>query len=160
MQKENLLDVLLYLFENYMDSESNQLNEPSELSVELLKAGYDPEDIQRALNWLDELQVSLGDFKRTKKLGIDTIRIFSVEEQLKLSCDARNYLLYLEKLGFIDAKTREVIIGRAMSLSELSIDVQEIKWISLTVLLTQPEHKDKLARLEALVLNDQGYVRH
>lgn len=160
MLKENLLDVLLYLFENYMDSETGFLREEGELSAELLQAGFDQQDIKKAVNWLDELQVALGAYKRSKKLGTDTIRIFSGEECLKISNEARGYVLYLERIGFIDAKSRELIIDRAMTLDGSVVDVMEIKWISLTVLLTQPEHKDKLVRLEALVLKDQGYIRH
>ena len=160
MQKENLLDVLLYLFENYMDSESDLMEKPAELTAELLHAGYDSNDIKRALKWLDELQVGLGQWNPSTNVSISAVRIFSAAEQFKINDDARNYVLYLEKLGFIDDKSRELIIDRAMSLDEHSINVQEIKWISLTVLLTQPERRDKLALLEALVLNDHGYVKH
>ncbi len=160
MQKENLLDVLLYLFENYMDSESDLMEKPSELTAELLHAGYDGNDIKKALKWLDELQVALGDFNTSSITSISAVRIFSAAEQFKINDEARNYILYLEKLGFIDAKSRELIIDRAMSLDEHTINVQEIKWISLTVLLTQPERRDKLALLEALVLSDHGYVTH
>lgn len=160
MLKENLLDVLLYLFENYMDSESGLMEKPAELTAELMHAGYDSNDIKRAFKWLDELQVALGNFNPSSKITLSTVRIFNTAEQFKINDEARNYILYLEKLGFIDAKSRELIIDRAMSLDEISVNIQEIKWISLTVLLTQPEHKDKLARLEALVLNDQGYVKH
>ncbi len=160
MEKESLLDVLLYLFEAYMDSEIHLTEEPSVLSRELRQAGFTQDEIKKALVWFDELQVSLGAFKKSKRLGSQTIRVFSCAEEFKLTREARDYLLYLESVGFVDAKSRELIIDRAMTLDGSVVDVAEIKWMSLTVLLTQPDQKDRLAHLEALVLNEQGYVRH
>lgn len=163
VQKESLLDVLLYLFENYMDADHetfHQSQRTDDLSRDLLQAGFEYKEIQRALRWIDELQIALGDFNRANALRFDVVRVYSAEEQIRITDQARNYIFYLERLGFIDAKSRELIIDRALTLEERVIDVNEIKWIALTVLLTQPEKKDKLAQLEALVLSEHGYIRH
>lgn len=161
VQKDSLLDVLLYLFEHYAEADqAGAIHQVDELSEDLLQAGFDHREIKRALAWLDELQISLGHFNQEKASSTGALRFYSIEESMRITEKARDYLLYLERLGFIDVFSRELIIDRAMTLEHSIVDVNEIKWLALTVLLTQPSKRDKLAHLEALVLNEHGYVRH
>ena len=52
---ENMVDVLIYLYENYMDGESQPPTDQSDLEDELSQAGFTSAEIQKALRWLDEL---------------------------------------------------------------------------------------------------------
>ena len=61
--KENVLDVLMYLFETYVDTEEDPEPDHNELRNELSRAGFADLEIERALDWLDGLtdqQDSLG----------------------------------------------------------------------------------------------------
>ena len=51
--KENVLDVLMYLFETYVDTEDEPEADHSELRDELALAGFGDPEIDRALDWLD-----------------------------------------------------------------------------------------------------------
>ena len=46
--KENVLDLLIYLFENYMSADDEPRPDRSTLKVELDKAGFAEPDIERA----------------------------------------------------------------------------------------------------------------
>ena len=55
MMKENVLDVLMYLFENYMNSESGQEPDQESIRVELEEAGFHHGEIKKASAWLEGL---------------------------------------------------------------------------------------------------------
>jgi len=50
---ENMVDVLIYLYENYMDGESRPPVDQDELESELSDAGFSSSEISEALTWLD-----------------------------------------------------------------------------------------------------------
>ena len=53
--KENVLDVLMYLFETYVDAEEEPEPDQNELRIKLASAGFGDTEIDRALLWLDAL---------------------------------------------------------------------------------------------------------
>jgi Smg protein len=53
--KDNVLDLLIYLFENYMGADDEPRPDRATLKVELDKAGFAEGDVERALEWLDGL---------------------------------------------------------------------------------------------------------
>lgn len=56
-------------------------------------------------------------------------RIFSVDECEKLSLDCRSAIIRLEQIGAITPLLRETLIYKAMSSTANRIDVNELKWI-------------------------------
>ena len=52
---ETVLDVLMYLFENFSDQDSDQSPDQMVLREELLQAGFAEPEVDRALDWLEEL---------------------------------------------------------------------------------------------------------
>ena len=53
--KENVLDVLMYLFETYVETEEDPEPDQNELRMELSRAVFGDSEIERALAWLDGL---------------------------------------------------------------------------------------------------------
>ena len=53
--RENVLDVLMYLFETYMDNDIEEEPDHNEMRDELEQAGFGDLEIDRALEWLDGL---------------------------------------------------------------------------------------------------------
>ena len=55
--KESVLDILIYLFENYFDAELSVAPEPDRdtLKEELERAGFSEREVGRALEWLEQL---------------------------------------------------------------------------------------------------------
>jgi Smg protein len=101
--KESVLDILIYLFENYFDADLDLAPEPDRdtLKDELERAGFSEREVGRALEWLDQC----ADPERTGvHCGFDqapsrSIRVFDAHEQARLDSDCRGYILYLENIG-------------------------------------------------------------
>ncbi|MEM6936394.1 MAG: DUF494 family protein, partial [Pseudomonadota bacterium] len=53
--KENVLDVLMYLFENYMYDEPDDDPDRASLESSLSEAGFSDREINKAFDWLDGL---------------------------------------------------------------------------------------------------------
>ncbi|MDD2864235.1 MAG: DUF494 family protein, partial [Methylococcales bacterium] len=53
--KENIFDVLMYLFENYMDDEREIPPDNDIVKTELLEAGFEHKEVVRAFDWLESL---------------------------------------------------------------------------------------------------------
>src|SRR5580704_12842259 len=94
--KDNVLDLLIYLFENYMSADDEPRPDRITLKVELEKAGFAEGDIERALEWLDGLS---GDpLGKVAEATARAVRVFSSQELVRLDTDVRGYLMYLENV--------------------------------------------------------------
>jgi len=157
--KENVLDVLMYLFETYVDTEDEPEPDQNELRDELSRAGFGDPEIERALDWLDGLtehQESLV-FQRSSGRGT---RLYSDFEQQRLDAACRGYILYLEQIGILSAPQREILIDRLLALDAPDIDVEQIKWVVLMVLFSQPGQELAYARMEDLVFDETTGLVH
>ncbi|MGB0956156.1 MAG: DUF494 family protein [Panacagrimonas sp.] len=154
--KETVLDVLMYLFENYQHGEFSDADNQDTLRDELIAAGFPEDEVNHAFTWLD----GLSDHRQQPALFGPTgaMRIYAAEEQMRLSTDCRGFLLYLEQLGILDSAAREVVIDRLMAFSD-EIDLERVKWVCLLVLVNQPDGEDAFEHLEDMVYY-QGDYRH
>jgi Smg protein len=151
--KENVLDVLMYLFETYVDTEDDPEPDQSELRAELSRAGFGDAEIERALEWLD----GLTDQQECLNYGSQTehgTRIYNEFEHERLDASCRGYITYLEQIG------REILVDRLLALETRDIDVEQIKWVVLMVLFSQPGQELAYARMEDLVFEDNSDLLH
>lgn len=145
--KENVFDVLIYLFENYMDGETEQTPDPDAIRTELLEAGFPQGEINKAFDWLE----SLSEQKPIKTASTPAFRVYSSQECAKLDVECRGLLMFLEQCGILTPASREMVVDRAMALNEESIALENLKWIVLLVLFSQPDEEVAFARMENLV---------
>ncbi len=145
--KENIFDVLMYLFENYMEDEIEMLPDSDIIKTELEEAGFEQIEVNKAFVWLESLSLQ-GSIKPTVTKAF---RIFCTEEQAKLDLDCRNLLMYLEHIGILNARNREIVIDRAMALEHEEISLEKLKWIVLMILLSQPDEELAFSRMEDIV---------
>lgn len=155
---ENMVDVLIYLYENYMDGEGQPPVDQSELEDELAQAGFSNPEIEKALRWLDELAAGADAQCRDHKVG--SLRIYSDEECVKLDLEARGFLLFLEQNAILDPASRELVIERALAIDHPVVAVDELKWVVLLVLLNRPGREDAFTQMEDLVYNDAPEYLH
>ncbi len=154
---ENLIDVLIYIYENYMDSEQAMPMDQIALEEELLQAGFKEGEVNKAFDWLDELawrQGSLVDYGETSVASYST-RVFSPQEQQKMDIEIQSMLLNLEQMGILDPRSRELVIERGMAIETDELTPEDIKWIVLLVLLNQPGQENAFALMEELVYNGE-----
>ena len=157
--KENVLDVLMYLFESYVDAEDEPEADHNELRDELARAGFGDPEIDRALDWLD----GLTDHQDNLTFSAQTshgMRIYSEFEQERLDAACRGYIAYLEQIGILSPPQREILIDRLLALESTDIDVEQIKWVVLMVLFSQPGQELAYARMEDLVFEESTGAIH
>lgn len=157
--KENMLDVLLYLFENYMIEGQEFQPDQETLSIELAQAGFGDGEINKAFDWLEDLS-ELCDPPSTSVNGgaVTSIRHFSPEEQGRFDAQARSLLLKFEQSGILDPETRELVIDRIMALETAEIDTEHLKWVIMMVLCNRPGHEEVVAWAEELIID--GIEQH
>jgi Smg protein len=153
--KENVFDVLLYLFENYMDADSEQMPDPDSIRTELIAAGFPHRDIDKAFQWLESLTQG-----QPIQTTMPTFRIYAPEEMAKLDHECRGLLLFLEQSGILNPSNRELVIDRAMALSTEELSLENLKWIVLMVLFSQPDQELAFARMEDLVYDNAPLALH
>lgn len=157
--KENVLDVLMYLFENYMYEEPDADPDQDQLQSSLLEAGFTEGEINKAFDWLEGLadQRHLGNLQAHPG---GPVRVYSEIEQQRLDVECRGFLQFLENTGVIDSIRRELIIDRVMALESGDVDPEDLKWIILMVLFNQPGQEASYAWMESLMFENQTEYQH
>ena len=145
--KENVFDVLIYLFENYMDREIDLAPDPDLIRTELAEAGFPQAEINKAFEWLE----SLTEQQAIKPVSSPAFRVFSSQEAARLDTECRGLILFLEQSGILTPASRELVIDRIMAFNEDSISLENLKWVVLMVLFSQPDEEIAFARMEDLV---------
>jgi Smg protein len=135
---ENVIDVLIYIYETYMDGDQPVPPDQIIMQEELLNVGFQEGEITKAFDWLDELAWRQGMLSENGVLDSSSMRIYAEQEMLRLDSDARGMLLFLEQNGILDPISRELVIERAMALGSNELDIDDIQWIVLLVLVNQP----------------------
>lgn len=157
--KENVLDVLMYLFETYVDTEEEQEQDQNELREELVRAGFHDAEIDHALDWLDGLGVN-SDLLAPNSQTEHGTRIYTAIELERLDSACRGYILYLEQIAILSPEQRELVLDRLLALDSPDIDVEQVKWVVLMVLFSQPGQEQAYARMEDLVFDDDAGAIH
>ncbi len=153
----SVLDVLMYLFETF--SEHDEATDHGVLRQELLQAGFGEPEVDRALDWLEDLnRTPDGPFPSAP--GGHAVRLFNALEMSRLDTSCRGYLIYLEHIGILSPLSRELVIDRLMALGPGEIDVEQVKWVTLMVLFSQAEQENAFARMEDLVFEENTGLVH
>ncbi|MEW8013365.1 MAG: DUF494 domain-containing protein [Candidatus Sedimenticola endophacoides] len=156
---ESVVDILIYLYENFMDSDPGEPSDQEAIHEDLLQAGFSEQEICKAFEWLDEL--ALGQDRQPHAVHTDrSLRIYTQTEQNRLDLDSRGLILFLEQNGILDQTSRELVIERAIALDTHPITVEELKWVVLMVLMNQPGQESAFAQMEDLVYNDDPVYLH
>ena len=152
--KESVFDVLMYLFNNYLDDEYELNADQESLQGILTHAGFEEVQVRKAFDWLESLTYEDLLQSGNKPQNKISHRIFNSFEIEKLSLECRGLLTYLEQTGILDSQNRELVIDRVMALESDEIDVYQLKWVVLMVLMNQPGQEDAFAWMEEVVMNE------
>ncbi len=161
----SVLDILIYVFDRYMLDEAPEMLERDDLARDLERAGFGHAHVERALDWLAELVEAANRGERPVAPEIPgsaaelagnralagtarSVRVFSECELARLSTECRGFLLTLERLGVLSAQQREVVVERMLALDADELDTEQLKWVVLMVLSSQPDGGQAFARME------------
>jgi Smg protein len=158
MKEETILDVLLYLFENYIYDDPDVVRDRDSLQKNLHQAGFSPTEINKAFDWLDELSHDRPASAVSRPNA--SLRLFSEIELQRLDTESRGFLMFLEQHGVLDAGQRELVLDRVMALDQEEIDLDDLKWVVLMVLFNQPGSEAAFAWMESQMFGDEPEPIH
>ncbi|BDX04501.1 DUF494 family protein [Planctobacterium marinum] len=152
-----MFDILMYLFENLVHSESEFRVDQDELTEELIRAGFHHDEIYKALAWLEKL-AALQDSDINPYLSSANshavARVFTAEEEVRLDVECRGFLMFLEQINVLDACTREMVIDRVMEIDANDFCLEDLKWVVLMVLFNVPGKENAYAQMEDLLFEE------
>jgi Smg protein len=140
MYIEGMFEVLVFVYENYWRGDA--CPELEQLGRKLSAAGFDLEDIQQALSWLDELNLAshkteLIDISQAKREqhteSAQSMRVYSVAEQDHLGAACLGFINFLESADVLSPHMREIVMDRAMAIPGNPIHLDDLKIIVLMV---------------------------
>jgi len=155
-----MFEILMFLFENYMDGSVSLKMDNDTIVTELQRIGFDRYEIDRALDWLEGLHCFQQTIQSGPNITSQSIRHYVPIEVEALGVAGIEFLTHLERLSIIDPLTREVAIDRVMALDSREVDMGRIKWVILMVLFNQPDKKAALSLLQDMILADAFDALH
>jgi Smg protein len=157
--KENVLDVLMFLFEKYFYDEPEGEPDRADMEDNLHEAGFTNAEIDKAFHWLD----GLAEQRHQPELQMQTdrpIRVYVDSELNRLDTECRDFVMYLENIGILDAQRRELVLDRLMALEAEEITLEDLKWVVLMVLFNQPGQEANYAWMEDFMFDSDQEYRH
>jgi len=150
-----MFDVLVYLYENYWRPDA--CPDHQQLRRKLSAVGFESEEIQEALRWLDGLANSAESVSGSAAAG--SIRLYSDAERELLGEESIGFICFLESAGVLPAPMREMVIDRATAVGAGPIELEDLKIIVLMVFWSLGEEPDALI-LDELFVDAEDRLIH
>jgi Smg protein len=152
-----MFDVLVYLYENYSAFEA--CPDATALGRSLADAGFDDDEIREALAWLQGLARIVQDTDAQPLERSAGLRVYADSEIERLGTAAVGFLMYLDSAEQLTAVQREIVIERALAITDSPLSVATMKIIVLMVLWSHSADVDFLL-LEELLDDDDPHPMH
>lgn len=146
-----MFEVLAFVYENYWRGDA--CPQSGQLGRKLSAHGFDADEINVALRWLDELSQatqglplmphptdpsaaivsaprSQGD---VRPASAGAMRVYSGIEQDMLGAECLGFLHFLESAGVLPGGLREIVVERAMAAPSCPVSLDDFKIILLLV---------------------------
>jgi len=150
-----MFDVLVYLYENYWRPDA--CPEHDQLARKLTAVGFESDEIEEALNWLDGLasaaQAHVG------SQAARSMRVYSPAEQEHLGEHCIGFVSFLESAGVLPPPMREMVLDRAAAIPGAPVDLEDLKIIVLMVFWSLGEEPDALI-LDELFVDEEDRLIH
>ena len=150
-----MFDVLVYLYENYWRPDACPDHE--QLTRKLTSVGFESDEIQEALRWLDGLAHSAGSSVSPQRGN--SLRVYSEVERELLGDDSIAFISFLESAGVLPPAMREMVIDRASAVGACPIELDDLKVIVLMVFWSLGEEPDALI-LDELFVDPEDRLIH
>lgn len=104
-----MFDVLVYVYENYWRPDA--CPDHDLLTRKLSAVGFESEEIEDALAWLDGLERGLP--ADTLAQSPQSVRVYTVAERDLLGEESVGFISFLESAGVLPPAMREMVLDRA-----------------------------------------------
>ena len=149
-----MFDVLVYLYENYWRPDACPSHQ--QLSRKLSAVGFESDEIQDALKWLDGLASSAQ--SSSGEQGAHSMRVYSAAERELLGDDSIGFISFLESAGVLPPAMREMVLDRASAIGEGPLPLDDLKIIVLMVFWSLGEEPDALILDELFVAPEERLI--
>ena len=149
-----MFDVLVYLYENYWRPDA--CPDHRQLSRKLSAAGFERDEIQEALRWLDGLAVSAEANVASQQPG--SHRIYTEAERELLGDESIGFIRFLESAGVLPPAMREMVVDRATAVGVGPMELDDVKVIVLMVFWSLGEEPDALILDELFVAPEERVI--
>jgi len=162
MTTGSVLKVLIYVYDHYMLADPADVPERHRMLQDLRQRGFSVSEVVHAMEWLsalvgDQPAVPVPADGEATACGL---RVFADGELSRLSPDSRAFLMLLDRQHVLTPRQRELVIDRALALDVEEVDVEQLKWVVLLVLSSQPGQELAFARFESVMSAAGGPIRH
>ena len=152
MIKQSVVDVLMFIFERFLDDENEVTEEDNDIHSHLEEMGFNQLEITMAFDWLEDL-ATIQDGAHYVPVKTNSTRVLSEEEKSILCEECYGLIVYLEQSGILQADTRELVLDRVVALNQ-PLDIEQFKWIIMIVLHKHPGKENAYAWMESLVFDE------
>jgi Smg protein len=158
--RERVLAIVNLIAQYVLGAEDAPISE-QELMTELMSVGFDAEEINDAISWMETiaLQPQTDTATISPLMELPTYRVFTEQEQQKLTDGARGFLIKVRNMGLLTNEAQEEIIDRATHSAEDPINEQEIKIITTLTLLSRSSNL-WLREINCILENDWDRIYH
>lgn len=150
-----MFDVLVYLYENYWRPEACPDHE--QLTRKLSAVGFEAEEIQDALAWLEGLTQG-AEARDTPPPHQHSMRIYLPHEQELLGEESMGFICFLESAGVLSPPMRELVVDRATAVGAGPLPLDDLKIIVLMVFWSLGEEPDSLILDELFVAPEDRLI--
>lgn len=143
-----MFEVLAFVFENYAHGQA--CPELAHLERKLNAVGFETDEIQEALAWLDDLNLAARGLQPAAADQPDepspgpglherlvqspnSMRVYATAEQNHLGPDCLGFITFMESAGVLPAYMREIVMDRAMAAPGSPVPLDDFKIIVLMV---------------------------
>ncbi len=147
-----MFEVLVFVYENYWRGDA--CPELEQLGRKLSAHGFEADEINEALVWLDGLNVAAQNTQLSadvsQPVALDqaqastSMRVYSIAEQDHLGAQCLGFVSFLESSGVLPARMREIVMDRAMAAPGGPVPLDDLKIIVLMVYWSFGEEPDAL----------------
>jgi Smg protein len=136
--RERVLAIVNLIAQYVLGAEEAPISE-QELMAELMSVGFEADEINDAFSWMESvaLKPQPESAATSPLMSQPTYRVFDIQEQQKLTIEARGFLIKVRTMGLLSDEAQEEIIDRALRSAEDPINEQEIKLITILTLLSR-----------------------
>ncbi|MBI3369444.1 MAG: DUF494 domain-containing protein [Burkholderiales bacterium] len=149
-----MFEVLVYLYENYWRPDA--CPDHDQLTRKLSAVGFESDEIQEALTWLDGLAETAK--AHSGEQSADSLRVYSAAEIDRLGEDSIGFISFLESAGVLAPPMREMVIDRATVVGESPLALEDLKVIVLMVFWSLGEEPDALILDELFVAPEERLI--
>ncbi|HET9821799.1 MAG TPA: DUF494 domain-containing protein [Burkholderiaceae bacterium] len=149
-----MFDVLVYLYENYWRPDA--CPDHAQLTKKLAAAGFESDEIEEALCWLDGLAGAAQSC--SGRQGDTAVRIYTRDEHERLGEESIGFVSFLESAGVLPPPMREMVIDRAMAVGDAPVELDDLKIIVLMVFWSLGAEPDALILDELFVAPEERVV--